>query len=83
MSNEQIIDDIRGLVRSIPRDIGMYASLSEGREASGEILLSAYLDESKGPRIIQAGTAPQNGELTLEEMREELLAWITDRRKAA
>lgn len=83
MSNEQIIEDIRGLVHTIPRDIGMYASVSEGRDPSGEILVSVYLDEDKGPRILQSSTAPQDDELTLAELREELMAWINERRAAA
>ncbi len=79
----EVLDSIRGLVRSIPRDIGMYASLAEGIEPSGETLVNVYLDEPAGPRTLQASTEPQDDELTITQLRDELLDWITERRAAA
>ncbi len=76
----ELIESIRGLVMAIPRDIGMYASISEGMEPGGEVIVSVYLDEPQGSRIMYGATSPTNGELTLEELRDELVNYIVANR---
>jgi|GEM_PF-6936070 hypothetical protein len=82
MNNEtSTIDQVRGLVASIPKHTGMYASVAEGFEPGGAVLISVYLEEPKGPRVLYASTQPVDDDLTLDKLREEVGEFITTHRK--
>ncbi|WP_299231659.1 hypothetical protein [uncultured Halomonas sp.] len=78
--SEELLTSIRRLTHAIPRDVGIYAGYSEGchPERAGETVThaSVYVEIDGKPRVIQASTHPKDGELSLQELRDELVELI-------